>query len=400
MRVALQHSLRGIRRFGAATVLAIWALTVVGALAQSDAPSAPASEAQTREELEELRDRMAQVQARLEADRSERTDVEDRIEALDREIASLAGNLRRIEREQAAVRDEIARLTRRSEELGAKLSAHKETVANLAYSTYVMGRQSHLKLFLNQQDPSVVNRMMGYHDYIVAARSRMIEQINAWSAEIDELAAERRARKDKLQALGDRFRAEQEAVRERRREREAALAALNERIAGSKEELARLKENEARLEQVLQEIQDYLAADASRRLKEGAFREMQGKMKLPVAAPIGAGFGQPRETGVRWDGIMFRPEAGADVNAIFQGRVVFADWLRGFGLLLIIDHGDGYMSLYSHNESLFKQVGDWVETGEAVATVGTSGGLDRPGLYFEIRHQGEPQNPLSWCQKA
>lgn len=385
-------------------MLAVWALAVTGALAQSDsgsdAPSGRPSQAQTREQLEELRARMARVQASLEADRSARSDVENRIEALDREIASLAGNLRRIEREQAALRDEIARLNDRSEELRHKLAAHKETVASLAYSTYVMGRQSHLKLFLNQQDPSVVNRMMGYHDYIVAARSRTIERINAWSAEIAGLAAERRARKNELQSLGEQFLAEQESVQARRRERESALAALDERIAGSKDELVRLKENEARLEQVLEEIQDYLADDEARRLTEGAFREMQGKMKLPVSAPIGSGFGQRRETGVRWDGIMFRPEAGADVNAIFQGQVVFADWLRGFGLLLIVDHGGGYMSLYSHNESLFKQVGDWVDTGEVIATVGTSGGLDRPGLYFEIRHQGEPQNPLSWCQKA
>lgn len=372
---------------------------VAGASAQSEAPS-KASEAQTRQELEDLRARMAQVQSRLKAEQSERSDVEDRIEALDREIARLAKNIRRIKDERAAVRDEIERLNRRNEELGGMLSAQEETVANLAYSTYVMGRQSHLKLFLNQQNPSVVDRMMGYHDYVVAARSRTIERINAWAEEVAELAAERRARENELESLGAQYRSEQEAMQERRRERETALAALKERIASSKDELARLKENEARLEQMLQEIRDYLASRSSRRLTEDAFRDMKGKMKLPVSAPIDAGYGEPRDTGVRWDGIMFRPEGGTDVNAIFEGRVVFADWLRGFGLLLIIDHGDGFMSLYSHNESLFKQVGDWVDTDDVVATVGTSGGLDRPGLYFEIRHQGEPQDPLSWCQKA
>jgi len=161
-----------------------------------------------------------------------------------------------------------------------------------------------------------------------------------------------------------------------------------------------LKENEQQLQRLLREIRDYLAARASRTPAEGAFRRMKGKMRLPVSAPIDAGYGQPRETGVRWDGIMFRPDNGADVSAIFEGRVVFADWLRGFGLLLIVDHGDGFMSLYSHNDSLFKQVGDWVETREVIAVVGTSGCLDRPDLYFEIRQDGEPQNPLSWCQKA
>jgi len=395
VRLELQYSWRGNCRRGAAAALLLWALTAIGAAAPSDT-----SESQARQELEELRDKMAQVQARLRSDQSRRGDAEARIEALDREIARLAASMRDIEHEQAAAREEIAALERRRQELDRRLAAQKQHVAALAYSTYVMGRQSHLKLFLNQQDASVVNRLLGYHDYIVTARSRVVERINAWTAEVAELAGRHRHRNAELQSLQMRHESEREAARAGRQEREAALAALDERIVSSRQELARLKENEQQLQRLLREIRDYLAARASRTPAEGAFRRMKGKMRLPVSAPIDAGYGQPRETGVRWDGIMFRPDNGADVSAIFEGRVVFADWLRGFGLLLIVDHGDGFMSLYSHNESLFKQVGDWVETREVIAVVGTSGGLDRPGLYFEIRQDGEPQNPLSWCQKA
>jgi len=356
------------------------------------------SEAQAEEELEALRDRIQAVRERLETDQGTRSDVERRIEALDRDIAALAGEIRRTEAEQAAAQVQLERLEERMAEARERLAAHRDEVAALAYSTYVMGRQSHLKLFLNQQDPAVINRMLGYHDYIVAARARTIGRINEWAEEIELLAAEQAARREELEALAEQLRSQQQALRARKSERETALAALEDRIASSEGELSRLRENEIQLEEILRELDRY--SSQSRQVAEGAFRRMQGRLRLPVSAPIAARYGETRSTGVRWDGVMFRPESGEEVSAIFEGRVVCADWLRGFGLLLIIDHGDGYMSLYSHNESLFKQIGDWVDTGEVIATVGTSGGLDKPGLYFEIRQDGEPQNPLSWCQRA
>lgn len=376
-------------------------MAVVLGLAAAGAGAQPElSKDEASRELSELRERIEAVQARLQAARGERGGLEERVETLDRKIAALAQDIRRTEAKRVEVQAEIGRLDDRKQALRRQMTAQKERVAELAYSSYVMGRQSRLKLFLNQRNPAVINRMLGYHDYIVAARARTIERINGWAAEIEALSKEQEARRRELETLATELRAERESLQARRGERESALAALNERIASSQDELARLKENENRLQEVIKEIEAYLASRRARGITEGAFREMRGKLRLPVAAPIAAGFGETRSTGVRWDGIMFRPGGGADVRAIFEGRVVFADWLRGFGLLLIIDHGDGYMSLYGHNESLFKQVGDWVETEEVIATVGTSGGLDKPGLYFEIRNDGEPQNPLSWCRKG
>jgi len=394
VRAALQYFLRGkTRRGAAAALIAGW--IAAGAAAQPDL-----SKEQAERELEALRERIEAVQDRLRKDRGERNELEKRVETLDREIAALAADIRGTEREQSRVRGELEHLERREQALRRQIAAHRERVAELAYSTYVMGRQSQLKLFLNQQNPAVVNRMLGYHDYIVAARARVIERINGWAAEIEALGEEKKARRDELDELEAEYRAEQEALQARRAERETALAALNERIASSQGELARLEENENRLREVIKEIEAYLASRRPRSVTAGAFREMKGRLGLPVSAPIAAGFGEARSTGVRWDGIMFRPDGGTEVQAIYEGRVVFADWLRGFGLLLIIDHGDGFMSLYSHNESLFKQVGDWVDTRETISIVGTSGGLDEPGLYFEIRNNGEPQNPLAWCRKG
>lgn len=355
---------------------------------------------QTQDKLDKLRARMQEVQTRLEHERGKRSEAEKRIEALDREVADVAAKLHDNGQQQAAVRKDLERLDRRARDLRKRLAEQKERVAHLAYSTYVMGRQSRLKLFLNQQDPAVINRMLGYHDYIVAARASTIDQIKDWTAEAATLSRQQEASQSDLEALEIQYRSEQNALEKRREERKTALAAIKSRISSSQDELSRLKENESQLERVLEELKKYLAEQKSRRVVEGAFRSMKGKLQLPVSAPIDAHFGDRRSTGVRWDGIMLRPPDGAKVRAIFDGRVVYADWLRGFGLLLIIDHGDGFMSLYSHNDSLYKQVGDWVGAGEVIATVGTSGGLDEPGLYFEIRHNGEPQNPLSWCRRA
>ncbi|MGA8262470.1 MAG: peptidoglycan DD-metalloendopeptidase family protein [Arenicellales bacterium] len=340
------------------------------------------------------------MQSRLDAEQAKRGETEKRIERLDREVAKAAAKAHGTAEKRADAEHEITRLEDKSKRLRQRLAAQKDRVARLAYSAYVMGRQSRLKLFLNQQDPSVINRMLGYHDYVLKARARAIHRINDWASEVASLAEQQAARRSRLQTLEIQYRSEQNALEARRDERKAALAAVNSRIASSRDELSRLKGNEAQLKQVLEQLQEYLANQKSRRVVDGAFRSMKGKLQLPVSAPISAHFGELRSTGVRWDGIMLRPPDGADVKAIFDGRVVFADWLRGFGLLLIIDHGDGFMSLYSHNESLYKQVGDWVTAGEVIATVGTSGGLEKPGLYFEIRHDGEPQDPLSWCRTA
>ena len=355
---------------------------------------------QTQEKLDKLRARMQEVQVRLEHEQGQRSEAEKRIEALDREVSAMAAKIHGNQQQQAATRKEIERLDHKAQDLRERLAAQKDRVARLAYSTYVMGRQSRLKLFLNQKDPAVINRMLGYHDYIVAARARTVDQINDWASQVAALSREQQSRQDELRALEMEYQSGQNALENRREERKTALAAVKSRITSSTDELSRLKANESHLEQVLEALKKYLAEQQSRRVVEGAFRSMKGKLRFPVAGPIVAHFGDQRSTGVRWDGIMFRPRDGAEVRAIFDGRVVYADWLRGFGLLLIIDHGDGFMSLYSHNDSLYKQVGDWVGAGEVIATVGTSGGLDKPGLYFEIRHDGEPQNPLSWCQRA
>ena len=184
-----------------------------------------------------------------------------------------------------------------------------------------------------------------------------------------------------------------------RRERNAVVAALEKGIGSRQQRLAGMKQDEGRLKQLLRGIGKVVSAEPASGGPELRFGHMRGKLALPLRGSISAHFGQTRSgTDFPWQGLFLNAAEGTEVRAIFPGRVAFADWLRGFGLLLILDHGDGFMSLYSHNQLLFRQVGEWVEMGDPIALVGSSGGQTNAGLYFEVRKNGEPLNPLIWCK--
>jgi septal ring factor EnvC (AmiA/AmiB activator) len=202
-----------------------------------------------------------------------------------------------------------------------------------------------------------------------------------------------------VDALLDRQRSQRDALETSRRERGELLADLNRDIHNTKQRLSQLKEDEQSLQELVKRLRRALAEIPSPRGPGKSFAQLKGRLRLPAEGAIAARFGMPRQVGqLKWQGILIDAPDGADVNAVAAGRVVFADWLRGFGLLLIIDHGDGYMSLYGYNQGLHKNVGDSVKAGELIATVGNSGSHSQSGLYFEIRHQGSPVDPLLWCK--
>lgn len=185
----------------------------------------------------------------------------------------------------------------------------------------------------------------------------------------------------------------------RQQHRKSTLAKLNTRITRQNLALSQLKEDKAELERILEEVTQALA---SMKLpgNNQPFASFRGKLSWPVSGKISHRFGSSRVAGkLNWDGVMINAAGGTQVKAIYHGRIVFSDYLRGHGMLLIIDHGDGYMSLYAHNQILYKVAGDWVSEGETIATVGSTGGRSAPGLYFEIRHRGKPDNPAKWCRR-
>jgi len=192
---------------------------------------------------------------------------------------------------------------------------------------------------------------------------------------------------------------EKAALEKTSRARALVVSRLNQEIHSKGEALVRLLEDERRLQQVVETIHEAMPEVLTDRGQRPVFGKLKGRLQWPTKGKVRALFGKPRQAGrVRWNGVLIQAREGKEVHSVSHGRVAYADWLRGYGLLLIVDHGDGYMSLYGHNQSLFKETGDWVEAGEVIGSVGKSGGFQQAELYFEIRHNGKPSNPVKWCK--
>jgi murein hydrolase activator len=260
------------------------------------------------------------------------------------------------------------------------------------------GRAELLKLVLSQQSPAQLGRMLVYFEYFNRARSARISSVSAEVTELSDLGEQRDRATAELASLESAESAQVASLEHARDERRALVAKLDAGIADANEKINKARADEKRLADLVAELTQLMAGfpvDG-----EQPFARLKAKLSWPVAGRLAGDFGQPREGGtVKWAGVLIEASQGAPVRAIYRGRVAFADWLPGLGLLLVLDHGDGYMSLYAHNQSLLKEPGDWVSPGETIAQVGDTGGQARAALYFEIRAKGEPLNPHDWIKK-
>lgn len=360
----------------------------------------PAQAAPDREaELRELRSRISALQRQLDEDQQDRGTRQQELDRVERRISTLHAGLREARREIAQRNASISDLNTRRVTREEQLLRQRGEIARLVYGSYLLGNNSYLKMLLNQEDPATFGRMLGYYRYLSAARVAQMERLRQSLRELDEILSRLTTERQRLkEAEAGKIR-QQQRLEDRRDERRQILAQLEQKISTRSGELSRLKRDEQRLQRLVKELRQVLTDLPPDISSRKPFSDMRGQLQLPVKATISARFGEPKAAGSgRWQGLLLSADEGASVRAVYRGRVAFADWLRGFGLLLIVDHGDGYMSLYSHNQLLLKQVGDWVETLEPIAQVGTSGGLRDAGLYFEIRHNGRPRNPLRWCR--
>jgi septal ring factor EnvC (AmiA/AmiB activator) len=364
--------------------------------------------AEESSELDESSQRLKQVKSRIqslhnqlvstetERDKQNRTlqETEKRIGDIARRIRVTDQSLRRKQRELANLESERgdARLT---------LDKHQKTLERQIRAAYAMGRQEKVKILLNQQDPAVVSRVMVYYDYFNEARIEQMGVIEESLKALDRIEREIAQEETRLQQLQAKNRNERKQLEAAQEGRRKILAALDIKLKDKGKELSHLKQDESQLQSLISNIQEALSDIPLGPEAHEPFRTRKGKLPWPSRGRLVASFGSQREVGkLKWDGVMIAAPEGREVRAIHHGRVAFADWLRGFGLLLIIDHGDGFMSLYGHNQSLFKETGEWVEPGEVIAQVGSSGGRATSGVYFGIRHNGTPQNPKKWCKRV
>lgn len=310
-------------------------------------------------------------------------------------------SLRRLSRKLRASKKKLGTLKKNRHREEQKLAAQRKLLGRQIRSAFMIGRQEYLKLILNQEDPALFGRTLVYYDYFNQARSEQIGEVQAALQEIEKLSAGIRVETKKLQQIQSKRQAKKKALEKTYRTRALVLARLGEEIKNKDQRLAQMSANEKHLENLLQAINKAMPDIFDEADNQKPFAAYRGKMIWPVRGRLKRLFGKRRRAGkLKWNGDMILAPKGRAVHAISHGRVAYADWLRGYGLLLIIDHGDGYMSLYAHNQSLYMETGDWVKANETIGEVGNSGGQRASGLYFEIRYRGRPTNPSRWCKRA
>lgn len=346
--------------------------------------------------LERIKAAIARVEAELAETRSERSSVFEELQNSEKAVLDVQQQLDSVAADIAAERSRGVELAAQQQALEASRVAQQARIASHMKNAWIAGNEEYLKLLLNQQDPRHTARMMRYYRYFNAARAAKIGAYNQTLAELTQVAADLAASTARLEVRQQDLAVQQASLADSLQQRQQVLAALDMLLESRGEELQRLESQKIEIELLLEELRESIASIAL-----GADQEpistRKGKLPWPLEGKVVNGFGARHALGdLTWEGITIAGSAGADIRAVHHGRVVFADWFSTSGLLLIIDHGDGYMSLYAHNQELYKAVGDWVAGGETVAAAGNTGGQRDFGLYFEMRKNGKAENPVNW----
>jgi septal ring factor EnvC (AmiA/AmiB activator) len=382
-----------VRRARLALMFGIAAVAALGA-ALGVAQSVRERDAQ----LQAVRKEIKALEARVASQTAQRDESARALRAAELDAAAEASKLADLRARLAAQQSERRSLGERTTRATRRLAVERATLASQVRTSYMNGRAELLKLVLSQQSPTSLGRMLVYFDYFNRARSARIGAVSAEVAELSDLGQQREKAAAELASLESAESAQVASLEHARDGRRALVAKLDAGIADSNERIGKARTDEKRLADLVAELTQLMAGfpvDG-----EQPFDRLKGKLAWPVMGRLAGEFAQPREGGtVKWTGVLIEANQGTPVRAIYRGRVAFADWLPGLGLLLVLDHGGGYMSLYGHNQSLLKEPGDWVSPGETIAQVGDTGGQARPALYFEIRAKGEPVNPHDWIKK-
>lgn len=359
---------------------------------QLDAASQDASEA----ELKQLERAIAKARKDVAALDNERSALAADVEASEKAIRELQQRTSDLDSQLASEQDSLSSLQDKEASLEKARKEQQQLLAGYLRSAWMNGSEESLKLLLNQQDPAETARLMRYYRYFGAARAQRINDFNAMLQQLVQTRADIAAGTTQLALQQAELQQRQSELDGRRQQRQQQLAGLEAQLKAGNTKLNDLEQQRVEMQLLLAE----LTRSASVAAGTGeAFAARKGKLAWPAQGKVSHAFGSRYGLGdLNYEGVLLAARAGSDVQAVHAGRVVFADWFGNSGLLLIIDHGDGYMSLYAHNQQLFKPVGAWVESGEKIAAVGNTGGQSENGLYFEIRHNGKAENPAQWCK--
>lgn len=353
----------------------------------------------SEQQLQQLRKDISSLQSWLTQARGEQSQLQDRLRSTETQIGQLVTRIEANTREAAELEQRLSRLRVEQVELQTQLDQQSGYLRQQIRSAYSMGRQEYLKVLLNQQEPDRVARLLRYYDYINKERTEQIEKYLGIARQLQTVQSEIITRGQTLDQVRRALQERRNELLAEQQQRQQLVVQLSREIAGRDDELQKLQADQKRLEQLLTAVTEAIVRlppphDAQ------PFQQMRGKLPWPVKGRVLSAFGSSQHNNRLINrGMVIQASEGTEIHAIHGGRVVFADWLRGFGFMIIIDHGDGFMSLYGHNQILRKQTGDWVNGGEAIATAGATGGQQQNGLYFEIRKAGQPLDPVSWIAR-
>lgn len=374
---------------------------------------------QSKEDLNRLHERIEALKKELDSTKEAHKDAADELKQSEKAISETNRKLYELSKQHKQNRNTLAGLQQQKLQIETTVKEQQDLLGAQLYQQYLHRQQGYIQIVLQQQDPGAIARQLHYYSYVSKARAALIASMQQNLGKIARLNDETANALKALTELKQKQEEERRELQAQKNERNKVLKQLSAKINSQRGEISKLKRDEKRLSQLVERLSRIIPKSApSKRSKKpnsasepvgrndslptnafdgGNFAALRGKLSLPVRGEIANRFGDSREdTGVSWKGLFIRSAEGNDVKSIASGRVVFADWLRGFGNLLIVDHGDGYMSLYGNNQSLLKRVGDTVSGGDTIASVGNSGGNEASGLYFELRHRSKPLDPLGW----
>jgi septal ring factor EnvC (AmiA/AmiB activator) len=371
------------------------------------------------QDLKQLRGRIETLQKELADTEESKSEVTDALRESERAIIAANRKLAALTREHHEANNKLSQIQAQSKQVAKDIEAQQVRLGKLLHRQYLTGggQSEYLSLLLNQQDPNEIARNLHYYGYLSRARLEGIDALRANVERLNTLTGESRAKSLEIGAIQAKQAEHKKYLEQEKTEHAKLLERISSQADEQRREISKLKRDEERLSRLVERIARMLAQKkrsapraatpnplSNERLPDASadgspFSSLKGRLSLPVRGELANRFGGPRaDGGVTWKGLLIRSATGGDVKAIAGGRVVFADWLRGFGNLMIVDHGNSYMSLYGNNEINHKQVGDSVRGGDTIASVGNSGGNGEPGLYFELRHQGKPFDPLNWVR--
>ena len=369
------------------------------------------AQASQQDKLDDLRKRISSVKAEIDKTSESKADAADALKASEVAISNINRKLAKLKKQKQQVDRKLNDLTTQESELNGKISLQRSQLKKLLLHQYTNGEQEYLKLLLSNQNPNQLARELQYFTYIARKRADFLTTIREDLASLSKIRESVHEKRAEIEVLQSKQTKNKSNLNKKRRARKQVLKKISRKLNSQRSEIKKLKRDENRLAKLVRKITDAISPTKGKSLYQNnnapdnrwdgkPFKRLKGKLTLPVKGVVTNRFNAARpDSTVAWKGLFLRTSSGSAVKAIASGQVVFADWLRGFGNLLIIDHGSNYMSLYGYNETLYKQVGDILKGGDTVASVGNSGGNKEFGLYFELRHKSKPFDPMKWMAK-